>query len=148
MLVEIVDPVGNGRADCLDPREMIRVEAPRERRGRWPARNHQDGVVLVAHAGGAPADGPVELCRVVTHWQGERAEPIARNDLLDALLGPGELRSHDGFGILGEVGVPEGVVAEFETPSDQILELADLVLRLAEESVGFRCGGQDEEDRS
>src|SRR5207245_6058672 len=66
---------------------------------------------------------------------------------LDPRLGLGELDAHCRIGILGEVRVPERVVAGRVTVGRQVPKLAPLPRRLVEEAIRQVRGWQDEERR-
>src|SRR5215471_2272648 len=61
---------------------------------------------------------------------------------LDPYLSLGHLRANSRLGILGEVRVPERVIADLVAVANQVLKLLPLQRRLVEEAVGRTCTGE------
>ena len=126
---------------------MIGIEGAREGRRRRAPRHHEDGVVAVADLTLRPLDGPANVRWIRAHGQGERADAIGWDMPLDPLLGRGDLLTHHALGILGEIGVPERVIADLVASAGQVLELARGQLLLVEEAVRRIGAGEHEEGR-
>src|SRR5205807_942489 len=146
MFVEMGQPVRELLAEGLDSGEMDWIEPGGEGRVGRAAGDHQDRLVAVRRALGAPAQRPADLARIDAVRQRERAELVVGDVALHPDLGVGELAADHRLVVLAQVGVPERVVAELVAMLDEPAELAGHVLGLVEEPVR-RIGPRQDEER-
>src|SRR5438067_1683493 len=100
----------------------------REARVCWAAAPARRGIGREAGAQGGRAGAMRER---------DRARTVVGDVALDPHLGFGDLSADRRLRVLGEVRVPEGVVADLVAVARQVLELAPLVLGLVEEPIGL-----------
>src|SRR5437016_11443131 len=78
---------------------------------------------LIGRALGRAAEHPVHVGRIDTVRERQGASLVVRNVTLDPHLSVRDLRAHRRFGVLGEIRMPEGVVADLIAVTGQELEL-------------------------
>src|SRR6266508_5539598 len=139
--------MGELALERLDARQVKRIEGARVWRGRRAARDLEDGVVAIGPLSLRSLDDPANVPGVGAHGQRQGPDAVARHVALNPLLRRRQLPAHHALGILGEVRVPERVVADLVAAPRKVLQLAPRQLLLIEEAVGRFGARQDVEGR-